>query len=209
MPYKHQRNYENINKHVFAGVGKWDIPPLQPVQYEDCDFIGFNYAKNCKTPGKTGIHFFLDDYQFARVWKRPEYWVEELRRFKYVLTPDFSMYTDFPMALQLYNHYRKQWTGAYMQRAGIQVIATAGWSTPESYDWCFDGLPENSCIAVSSVGCMMECFSKMRFIDGYKEMQRRIRPSQILFWGSVPEECDGNIIEMRTFQSKFRRIKEG
>ena len=60
------------------------------------------------------------------------------RRFRFVCTPDFSMYTDFPLALQINSHYRKHWLGAYWQSKGITVIPTIFWSDERSFEWCFD-----------------------------------------------------------------------
>lgn len=87
------------------------------------------------------MHFFLDDCQFNRCWNNPDRYVEILKRFKCVLSSDFSLFTDFPKALQIYNHYRKHWLGAYWQMHGIEVIPTLCWSDEESFAWCFDGEP--------------------------------------------------------------------
>ena len=150
--YKTQRNYENAQRMLFDGVGQYDIPELEPVQFDNAEFIGFNYARNAKEPENKAVHFFLDDYQFTRVWTDPDKYTAMLQRFKYVLTPDFSLYTDFPKSLQIYNHYRKHWLGAYWQMHGINVIPTICWSDRKSFEWCFDGEPTQGVVAVSSVG---------------------------------------------------------
>lgn len=203
MPYKNNRNYENINRYVFEGTGKYEIPKLAPIQCAPCDYIGFNFALNYRWPAEKGIHFFVDDYQFTRLWNNPDRYIEVLKRFKYVMSPDFSLYADFPKALQLYNHYRKHWLGAYLQMHGIKVVPTIGWSDSDSFAWCFDGEPAESCVAVSSVGCMMNRICRTRFLDGYREMIDRLKPTQIIFYGSVPAECEGDIITIESFQKKF------
>lgn len=134
------------------GEGKYDIPAIGQAQFEQADFIGFNYAKSEKHPQNKAVHFFLDDYQFNRVWTYPDRYIEMLRRFRYVLSPDFSLYTDFPMAMQIYNHYRKHWIARYWQESGIKVIPTICWSSSESFEWCFDGEPTQSVVAISSLG---------------------------------------------------------
>ena len=88
---------------------------IEPTQFDNAEFIGFNYAKNAKNAYGKAVHFFLDDYQFNRVWTNPDRYIPMLQKFKYVLTPDFSLYTDFPKPLRIYNHYRKHWLGAYWQ----------------------------------------------------------------------------------------------
>lgn len=204
MNYRNCRNYENLERRLFDGVGEYGIPQIEPVAYEGgCDWIGFNYAKSTKDCEGKGVHFFLDDYQFCRLWSNIDRYIPMLQRFRYVMSPDFSTYTDFPKAMQIYNHYRKHWCAAYMQEAGIQVIPTISWSTSDSYDWCFDGDPECAAVAVSSVGCMNSKEKKALFLAGYEEMVRRLQPETIIFYGFVPEECMGNIVRIRAFTDKF------
>lgn len=137
----------------------------------------------------------------------PGSYVEMLSRFQCVMSPDFSTYADFPMAIQIYNHYRKHWVAAYLQEAGITVIPTISWSTIDSFKWCFDGEPAHSIVAISSIGTQKSRETKKLFIDGYYEMIRRLEPETIIFYGSVPEECKGNIVRIRAFQEKFKEAK--
>ena len=202
------KRYDNLEKRIFEGVGEYGIPELAPTQFEsECEFISFNYAKSCKDRGNKGIHFFIDDYQFDRLWRRPDFYLSMLQEFRYIMTPDFSMYTDFPKAMQIYNHYRKHWIGAYLQENGVDVIPTIGWSTPDSYEWCFDGEPTNSVVAVSSVGTQNNEEAKELFIAGYKEMVKRIEPETIIFYGNVPEECKENIVHIKAFHEKFKEAR--
>ena len=180
--YRNRRNYENLERRIFDGVGEYGIPEIRPTPYEGgCEWISFNYAKSCEKRKGKGIHFFVDDYQFNRLWTDIDRYIPMLSQFRYVMSPDFSTYTDFPKAIQIYNHYRKHWVGAYLQEAGIQVIPTISWSTPDSFEWCFDGEPEGATVAVSSVGCMNGKEKKSLFLAGYKEMVRRLQPETIIF----------------------------
>ena len=207
MKWKDKSDHENLVRRMFAGVGEYGIPPLSPVKYEGgCDFIGFNYASSCKVRANKGVHFFLDDYQFTRLWADIDRYVSMLWEFRYVMTPDYSIYTDFPKAIQIYNHYRKHWVGAYLQDIGVQVIPTISWSTPDSYAWCFDGEPQGGTVAVSSVGCIAGKEQKTLFLAGYQEMVNRLNPASIIFYGQVPEECKGNIVRIKAFTDRFTEV---
>ena len=197
--------YENLNRRLFDGVGEYGIPQIYPETFEgECEFIGFNYARGKVThEDQKGVHFFLDDYQFDALWRNVDRYTDKLSRFRYVLTPDFSTYTDFPKAIQIYNHFRKHWIGAYLQEYGCRVIPTISWSTPDSYEWCFDGEPEGGTVAVSSVGCMNSIDKKRLFLSGYNAMVERLHPESIIFYGSVPEECTGSIVRIKAFHDKF------
>lgn len=200
--------YENLNRYMFDGVGEYGIPRIEPTHFEHpCEFIGFNYAANAKKREEKAIHFFLDDYQFNRLWQNIDRYVAMLIQFKYVFTPDFSTYTDFPKAIQIYNHYRKHWCGAYLQMLGVQIIPTISWSTPDSNEWCFDGEPEGGTVAVSSVGCMNVKAKKELFLQGYKAMIDRLHPESIIFYGKVPDECKGNIVRIKQFADRFNEAK--
>ena len=185
---------ENIQKANFQEENTWNIPKIKGIKKIDknIEFIGFNYAKTFEKKNKTkfGVHFFLDDYQFGRIWNQPDKYINLLAKFKYVLSPDFSMYTDYPKAMQLWKHYQKHWVGAYLEKHGIRVIPTIGWSDHDSYKWCFDGEPINSIVAISSIGTQKYEESKQLFKDGFEEMIRKLNPTKILFWGNVPDGID-------------------
>ena len=205
---KNKETYENLQYGFFDNVGKYNIPIIKPVYIDNLpELISFNYAKSTKDKADKGIHFFVDDYQFLRLWKNPSQYINLLKQFRVVFTPDFSLYTDFPVAMQIYNHYRKHWLGAYWQSQGITVVPTIGWSDSQSYDWCFDGEPVGGTVAVSSVGTQNNKHAKQLFIDGYNQMIQRLNPQTIIFYGDVPSECRGNIIKIRPFSDKFKEVK--
>ena len=205
--YREQRNYENAQRMLFDGVGQYAIPEIEPTQFDNAEFVGFNYVRGANGVESKAVHFFLDDYQFTRVWTDPDRYIPMLQRFKYVLTPDFSLYTDFPKALQIYNHYRKHWLGAYWQMHGINVIPTIGWSDRESFEWCFDGEPTHSVVAISSVGTQVKKEARQQFLEGYLEMMERLHPEQIIFYGKVPEKCKGNIVRVQAFSDKWNKAE--
>lgn len=203
------RNYENTNKGIFEGDGFYNIPILKPLHlksFTNCKFIGFNYASTSKNQREElGIHFYLEDYQFIRLWNNIDYYVPLLSKFKYVMSPDFSLYADFPKALQIYNHYRKHWLGGYLQTNGIKIIPTISWAQKDSFEWCFDGEPTQSVVSVSSVGSQQNERSKELFLRGYEEMLKKLKPEAVIFYGNVPKECSGNhIIPIESFQNRFR-----
>lgn len=203
--YKECRNYENINNAVYPGVGQYQIPQIQPVEYTGCKWIGFNYASSRRIRKGYGLHFFLDDYQFVRLWSNVNNYIPMLQQYDYVMSPDFSMYRDYPFPLQLYNHYRKHWLAAYMQENGIKVIPSICWSDESSYEWCFDGEPTHSVVAVSSVGTGQNKYSREFFLQGYEEMYRRLKPTKVLFYGSIPPGCRGDVEQIEAFQKKFTK----
>lgn len=206
---------ENIKKYNFNSNNKWNIPEIKGLKRLDkkIEFIGFNYAKTFERLNQTkyGVHFFLDDYQFNRLWNNPDKYIKLLSKFKYVLSPDFSLYLDYPKAMQIWKHFQKHWIGAYLELFDIKVIPTIGWSNEDSFEWCFDGEPKDSIVAVSSIGTQKYANSKKLFLKGYIEMLKRLEPRKVLFWGNIPNELVVNkeIIHMGyIMDEKFKLIKK-
>lgn len=204
MRYTSKRFCENTDEIIFPGVGEYDIPEIEPERFEPCEFISFNYAKTAKDRKSKGVHFFIDDYQFERVWRSWKRYGEMLSEFSAVMTPDFSTYTDYPKAMQIYNHYKKHFIGAYLQMLGVKVYPTISWSDKDSFSWCFDGEPVGGAVAVSSVGTQRDKQAKTLFLDGYNAMIDRLKPETIIFYGDIPKECMGNIVRIKPFQDKFK-----
>lgn len=199
---------ENYFKANFYSDNKWGIATLDKIEEKDIDLqdiepISFNYVKTTKELSNKLIHFFIDDYQFERLWNNPDKYINMLKKAKYVLTPDFSLYRDMDMAIQLYNTYKSRWVGAYLQSEGIKVIPTVSWSTEESYDFCFEGIEQGSVVAIATYGIAKDKKAKELFYKGYEEMKRRLKPSLILCYGEseVPSEC----LRIKTFgERKWR-----
>lgn len=114
-----------------------------------------------------------------------------------VLTPDFSMYTEMPIAMQLFNTFRNRWCGAYLARQGLRIVPTVNWGTEESFDFCFAGIEKGSVVAVSTY--MFHAHGnhadqKDLFMKGYKEMLRQIEPEYVICYSEPFPDMEGNII---------------
>ncbi|WP_405354187.1 DUF4417 domain-containing protein [Ruminococcus sp.] len=77
--YKSRLSYENTTRAVFCGEGDFDIPKIEPTTISADKFIGFNEAMSSKKTD-CGIHFFLDDYQFTRLWNKPDRYIDLLKK---------------------------------------------------------------------------------------------------------------------------------
>lgn len=192
--------YLNLEYMFIDGVGQYDIPEILPTYSRpDVDnWIEFDYAKRTtRNRSKTGIHFFEYECKFVRCWEQPTKYMNLLSQFGLIISPDFSMYTDFPRAIQIYNKYRNHWLARYWQEQGLIVIPNIGWSTEDNWDWQFEGYPKHSIVAVSNIGCMREKVPKQIFLKGYQEMLKRLEPTEILFLTKKFDHYDGNVTYIR------------
>ncbi len=185
----------------------WDIPLLRhaPIAYMPAWLVPYRTRVRRKDGTAGGaVHFFLDDYRFESVWRRPAKGLQALGRYTTVLTPDFSLYADYPLALQLWNTYRSRWCGAYWQHRGFQVIPTLSWSTPDSYAFCFSGVPRRSLIAISTVGVRQQ--DQALFSQGYRELIDRLCPSRVLCYGKLPPNLE-QLTEVKYYQPQTEGLR--
>ena len=180
-------------RNEFITEGKYDLPKIkkQEIDLNKIKLISYSNTKyfddrnRCKT-----IHFFIHDFRFENTYSSPEFAAEKLKQYYCLLSPDFSLYTDMPLLLQMYSTFKNRWVGAYWQNLGLKVIPTVSWSNERSFEFCFDGVEKGSIVAVSTHGNKK---SKEKFMKGYNEMLRRIKPSAIICYGKPFPEMKGNL----------------
>ena len=152
-----EQNILNLSYGHYEHTNELGIPDMLKSNLTKDDIIdsklqGFNYCLQEKHPQDIGVHFFLHDYQFERVWRYPDRYTECLRKFKYVLSPDFSPYADMPPVLRQFNIYRNRWCGRYWQDNGIEVIPTFTIGDENDFEICKQGISADSIVATSTMG---------------------------------------------------------
>lgn len=160
------------------------MPPLAPCDAAPSGLLPFNRAKTAKD-GDFGnfVHFFVDDYQFERLWNKPEKYLPIVQRFAGALSPDFSCYVDMPYPMQRWNEYRRRALANYWQRNGVDVVPTLSWSDRGSFGFMIDGLPTGGTVAVSTVGVKRDGRSLSLWRDGMSYAMERLRPSRVIVYG--------------------------
>lgn len=168
----------------FPRAGKYDLPRLerQDVELDSLKLLRFSSAiKNESENIEATVHFFENDDRFDEVWKNPDKYLDELSQYRQVLTPDFSLTSSMPITQQLLNAFRSRWCGWYWQNNGLTVIPTVNWGAPESFEFCFDGIPQAATVAVSTVGSRTD---ESGFMHGYRELIRRCEPINVICYGA-------------------------
>ena len=173
-------NKQKLVRNEFKMVGKYEMPLIkkQDIDLNKIQLMNFNNAKynDIKNTDKT-IQFFTYDYRFDYVYSHPELAVEKLKQYYCLLSPDYSIYIDMPLSLQIKNTFKNRWCGAYFQSLGLRCIPTVEWGDERSFDFCFDGIEKGSIVAVSTYG---KTKIEEEFMKGYNEMLQRIEPSAII-----------------------------
>lgn len=203
---------------LFPSGNEYGIPDLLPTSAARIPAWLVPYRQRIRADrslDEGAVHFFLDDYRFETVWNRPVKALEALALYRMVLTPDFSLYRDWPLMLQLWNTYRNRWCGRFWQEQGFTVIPTVSWSTAASYDFCFLGVPRRGVVAVSAVGVNLSTSSRQAsdapleyrlFVDGFTEMVQRLEPLVVLSYGRLPAACY-ELVEVVSYPTRWTSIR--
>lgn len=194
-------------------TGPYHSPIVRPIDITPTKVISFNYALTCRHPEQYFVHFYIDDYQFERVWNTPTKYIELLKNFAGVIGPDFSAYTDLSMSQRIYNIYRNKALTAYWQKHGIKVIPNARWVDNCGLDFNngFDGLPTHSTIAITTHSCFGETNYKI-FQQEFLDIVNKLQPTQIVCIGKLPKEqqaiCKQKNIKLQIFNSHIEQLEE-
>lgn len=192
------------------GLLHYGFPLLEPRDVEPSRMVAFTDCARMED-AEACVHFFLADFRFEGVWSDPLRYVSMLSRFGSVLTPDFSLWLDMPDAMLRWQVYRARAVGAAWEDAGLAVVPTLTWCDWPSLEWCFDGLPTHSTVALSTVGLMGDDAGKALFEEGAGEACRKLEPSRVLAFGT-PHGFDANGAEVVWYESgmqaRFRKMRE-
>lgn len=165
-------------------------------EFEIKKLISFRQMGKCVTfayPERVAVHFFKDDYRFEKFYTSPkDEDITALAQYPCTFTPDFSLYPEMPLWMQIQQVAKSRWCGAHWQASGLWVIPSISWSTKESFDFCFDGIETGSAVAVSTVG---NRGNSKAFLLGYNKMLEVINPEVIYCYGTVFPEMKGKIVE--------------
>ncbi len=205
-------SFDSLNStRLFPSGNRFGIPDLAHTSLAALPRWLVPYRARVRTVrgdlGEGTVHFFLDDYRFETVWHRPVKALAALAPYRTLLTPDFSLYRDWPLAMQVWNTYRARWCGRFWQAHGFQVIPTVSWSTPQSYAFCFAGIPPRSLVAVSYVGVdAASPLARSLFAAGFRAMVERLRPAAVLSYGPLPRALH-TLVPAHTYPTRWAGIR--
>jgi hypothetical protein len=185
--------------------GKNEIPLLQRTDYIPDDIVSFE--KRSEAAKNDWIHFYILDEKFEVVWNNHNRCLNILKQFEGIITPDFSLYRDLPLAIQIYNTYRSRSLGHWWQNNGLKIIPNIRWSDERSYEFALDGIQPGGTVAVGSLGGLKKPIDRYYFLLGFDEMLKRIQPDTVVIYGGVPKEirmnCENTGTKIVQFNTQF------
>lgn len=191
--------------------GRYEFPLIKNTENLSLPhvFIPFDKRRKAVDRKHSFVHFYMHDQYFKQLWRKGCRYVEELRAFGGVIAPDFSLYRDMPLALQIYNTYRSRAVGAYFQDQGLCVVPNVRWADKRSFAFCFDGLELGGIYAISTHDCMKSVKERQHFVRGLDAMLERLKPQRILVHGRMhPRVFAPYDVEFVRYPSWLEMVKE-
>lgn len=158
------------------------------------------------------VMFYEHDVNFERLWHNPKQYLAKLKKFKGIISPDFSLYRNMPLCMQMWNTYRGRAIAVWLQNNGVEIIPNVRVNDERTYEFCFDGIEKFKTVAVGTHGCIKNRIDKDYFKDGLAEMVRRLSPRTIIVYGAAPDDIfkkyrDASI-NIMPFESEFSKSRK-
>ena len=166
--------------------GYFEFPIIEPCYEIPNALISFSKCIASKN-FDYWIHFYEDDYLFERLWRNPKKYLPILQRYNGVILPDWSLYRDMPLVMQLWNIYRSRAIGTWLQANGVKVIPNVRYGDWRTYKVCTEGLPKHSVIAIGTHGTLKNKADRDILIKGLEVVVSRLIPAAIVVYGSCPD----------------------
>ena len=193
-------------------VGAQEFPKIHRPIVEQLpnSITAFDKRNQVKSKSSTFLHFFVSDHKLRRLVNNPRRYVVPFADFGGLLGPDFSLYRDMPRFQRELHTFVNRALTAFFQTRGLTVIPSVRWATPQDFDFCFLGLPEDSTLAVSAHGCSRSGEDQYFFREGLKELVLELKPQRLIVHGPAPARIFNVVpsdVQMIRYPSDFERSR--
>ena len=198
-------NSELVETAFFDGI--LEIPRLETPKeiFVPENLIPFTKRNSSKNFSET-LAFYENDVKFSNILQDAESYIEDFKRFRGIVSPDFSLYRDMPLFAQMGNVYRNRALGCFFQRHGIYVIPNVRWGDERSYTNCelpecfaFLGIPKHSIVSIGTYGCIQGADNTRHFRDGLIAMLDHLEPEIVLVYGPMPKRIFASVADRTRF----------
>lgn len=181
-----------------------------------------NILRNPSHPEEYFAHHYLFDHLFDGrngFWYgcmedsiKEKSYLNRVRKFNGIISPDYSVYIDLPFAHQVWNIYRDRVTCMWLRRLGLNVIFNLRWGDYRTYKIAFSGIEKHSVIAIGSHGLIKQPENRIIFMNGFKEMIKSVEPSCLVIYGPYTFEmrlfCEKNGVEVIHFDAEQVEVRK-
>lgn len=204
----------NIYTGKYESSNKYQIPDLLDTPFIPEGLVPYDTQvkrRYAQVKGKC-VHFFLDDYKFESLWNKPIKTLPPIQALGQAISPDFTIDSEYPLALNIWQVYRSRWLARFWQENNIDVIPNVTWADESSYDYCFLGIPKHSSVAIGTIGINSKQ-KKEEFKKGFEKMVEVLEPKNLIVYGeTMPVEfakyCDNVYTYPSYWKVRRRELKD-
>ena len=157
---------------------------------------------------KDFVCFYENDIRFRSILTNTEDYVDDLKRFPGVVSPDCSLYIDAPLCVQIVDIYLNRAVGHYLQKQGLYVVPNIRWGDERTYtsDYlgekvAFKGVDKHSIVSIGTYGQIKTAELKRFFREGLTEMLDELEPEVVLVYGAMPDAIFHGLTDRSRFIS--------
>ena len=152
------------------------------------------------------VCFYEHDVNFREIITNTEDYIDELKQYQGIITPDCSLYIDAPLCVQIAGIYLNRAVGYYLSQQGIYVIPNVRWGDERTYTTelfnekvAFQGIDKHSIVSIGTYGQIKTAESKRYYREGLIEMLNELEPEVVLVYGAMPNKIFGDLKERTKF----------
>lgn len=164
----------------------FELPILKKTTFIPIKAISFDKAKNSSK--NQWVHFYTNDKRFECLWNNPLHYLDMLKKFEGVITPDFSIYFDLPITMQIWNTFRSRTLAYWLQSNGVNIVPNIRWGDERSYPFAFEAIEQGGMVSIGSYGNIKTNVNCYYFEKGLEKMIETIKPETIICFGSTPDK---------------------
>lgn len=192
-----------------ADLTDFGFPVLPKVQAHPKDTIDFRsgLSRTFKGHHSMNCNFYVDDKKFTSLWVSPDKYINYLKLYQDVCGVDFSIDTQMPLVMQMWNKYRSMALDWYFSLNGILVIPNVNILPYKGREWVLEGIPEGSTLCCNTNGRVRTKGAREEFCQGFYEMCEKLNPTRVVIVGMIPDELNSpvEIIHLENNSMKKKR----
>ena len=176
---------------IYPSDNIYDIPCLKIDKQAGYLLLPFApYGAGRKTKLAQTIHFYVDDYRFASIWRNPAKVLNSQARA--IVELNYSLFDTTPLAHGLDSIYKKRWLSRYFQECGLEVYVDLNVS-PKFAEYNILGVPAgyNAFATRGNRGCLIHLQHEL---DTARRISGKDIPNFIVYGGGneVHDFCNQN-----------------
>lgn len=186
--------------------GFLEIPKVDGINEVPDDLVSFSKIQASGDYSKW-IHPYEHDYVIERIWKYPQKYLPIIKKYAGIISPDFSLYRDMPLIMQIYNIFRSRMIARWLQDNGVKVIINVRFGDRRTYKIACMGIPKHCTIAIGTHGTMKFREDRKVLEEGVAFVLKELEPNVLIIYGTASKRiidlCKKANVQLKVFQSDF------